>query len=372
MENLDLKEIRNKLDEIDTQLVGLFEKRMALCSDVAEFKIQTGKKVYDGERERQKLEAVTAMAGNDFNKKGVYELFSQIMTISRKLQYGLLIRHGQALETGFTMTDSLKKEGARIAYQGVEGSYGHGAALKYFGQDADVYHVKSMEDAMLEVEEGRADFAVLPIENSSAGAVSDNYDLLVKHNVYIVGETELPVSHALLGLPGATLEDIHQVYSHPQALMQCSRRQISMENTAVSAKKVLEDGDVTQAAVASEIAGKLYDLKVLEPSINYNKNNATRFIILAKDPVYQKEANKISICFECAHKSGTLYNMLGNLIYNNVNMLMIESRPIPGKSWEYRFFVDVEGNLSDPAVQNALKGIAEEAATLRILGNYEA
>ncbi len=380
MENLDLKEIRDKLDEIDTQLVGLFEKRMALCSDVAEFKIQTGKKVYDGERERQKLEAVTAMAGNDFNKKGVYELFSQIMTISRKLQYGLLIRHGQALETGFTMTDSLKKEGARIAYQGVEGSYGHGAALKYFGQDADVYHVKSMEDAMLEVEEGRADFAVLPIENSSAGAVSDNYDLLVKHNVYIVGETELPVSHALLGLPGATLEDIHQVYSHPQALMQCSQylnshrqwRQISMENTAVSAKKVLEDGDVTQAAVASEIAGKLYGLKVLEPSINYNKNNATRFIILAKDPVYQKEANKISICFECAHKSGTLYNMLGNLIYNNVNMLMIESRPIPGKSWEYRFFVDVEGNLSDPAVQNALKGIAEEAATLRILGNYEA
>ena len=272
MENLDLKEIRNKLDEIDTQLVGLFEKRMALCSDVAEFKIQTGKKVYDGERERQKLEAVTAMAGNDFNKKGVYELFSQIMTISRKLQYGLLIRHGQALETGFTMTDSLKKEGARIAYQGVEGSYGHGAALKYFGQDADVYHVKSMEDAMLEVEEGRADFAVLPIENSSAGAVSDNYDLLVKHNVYIVGETELPVNHALLGLPGATLEDIHQVYSHPQALMQCSQylnshrqwRQISMENTAVSAKKVLEDGDVTQAAVASEIAGKLYGLKVLD------------------------------------------------------------------------------------------------------------
>ena len=129
--------------------------------------------------------------------------------------------------------------------------------------------------------------------------------------IYIVGETELPVNHALLGLPGATLEDIHQVYSHPQALMQCSQylnshrqwRQISMENTAVSAKKVLEDGDVTQAAVASEIAGKLYGLKVLEPSINYNKNNATRFIILAKDPVYQKEANKISICFECATRA---------------------------------------------------------------------
>lgn len=380
MENLDLQEIRKKLDGIDNQLVELFEKRMALCSDVAEFKIQTGKKVYDGERERQKLDSVMAMADSEFNKKGVYELFSQIMTISRKLQYGLLVRHGQALETGFTMVDDLKKEGVRIAYQGVEGSYGHGAALQYFGQDADVYHVKSMEDAMVEVEEGRTDYAVLPIENSSAGAVSDNYDLLVKHNVYIVGETELAVNHALLGLPGATLEDIRQVYSHPQALMQCSQylnshrqwRQVSMENTAVSAKKVLEDADVTQAAVASEIAGKLYGLKVLQPSINYNKNNVTRFIILAKDPVYCKGANKISICFECAHKSGTLYNMLGNLIYNGVNMLMIESRPIPGRSWEYRFFVDVEGTLSDPAVQNALKGISEEAATLRVLGNYEA
>ena len=279
MENLDLQEIRKKLDGIDNQLVELFEKRMALCSDVAEFKIQTGKKVYDGERERQKLDSVMAMADSEFNKKGVYELFSQIMTISRKLQYGLLVRHGQALETGFTMVDDLKKEGVRIAYQGVEGSYGHGAALQYFGQDADVYHVKSMEDAMVEVEEGRADFAVLPIENSSDGAVSDNYDLLVKHNVYIVGETELAVNHALLGLPGATLEDIRQVYSHPQALMQCSQylnshrqwRQVSMENTAVSAKKVLEDADVTQAAVASEIAGKLYGLKVLQPSINYNK-----------------------------------------------------------------------------------------------------
>ena len=260
MENLDLQEIRKKLDGIDNQLVELFEKRMALCSDVAEFKIQTGKKVYDGERERQKLDSVMAMADSEFNKKGVYELFSQIMTISRKLQYGLLVRHGQALETGFTMVDDLKKEGVRIAYQGVEGSYGHGAALQYFGQDADVYHVKSMEDAMVEVEEGRADYAVLPIENSSAGAVSDNYDLLVKHNVYIVGETELAVNHALLGLPGATLEDIRQVYSHPQAL---------------------EDADVTQAAVASEIAGKLYGLKVLQPSINYNKNNVTRFIILA-------------------------------------------------------------------------------------------
>lgn len=378
MKNLDLGELRGQLDEIDGQLVRLFEQRMKICADVAEYKIETGKAVYDGERERQKLEAVGAMAHGDFNSQAVRELFSQLMTVSRKRQYQLLARHGKGIDTGFQVIETIRTSGARVAYQGVEGSYGHGAALQFFGREASLYHVTAMEDVMAEVEEGRADYGVLPIENSSAGAVSDNYDLLVKHNNYIVAETQLAVRHALLGLPEARLEDVELVYSHPQALMQCSQylnahrkwRQVSMENTAVAAKKVLEEGDVTQAAVASEIAGRLYGLKVLEPSINHNKNNTTRFIILARTPIYRKDASKVSICFEGAHKSGSLYNMLGNLIYNGVNMLMIESRPIEGRSWEYRFFVDAEGSLSDEAIQNALTGISKEAASLRILGNY--
>ena len=205
MKELNLQNIRQQLDVMDAQLTELFEKRMELCREVAEYKIHTGKPVYDSTREKQKLEAVTALAHSDFTRKGTYELFSQIMTISRRLQYGLLAAHGQAMDMGFTMVEDLKRENVRIAYQGVEGSYGHGAARQYFGREADVYHVKTMEDAMVEVEEGRADYCILPIENSSAGAVSDNYDLLVKHDVYIVAETELPVSHALLGLPEASL-----------------------------------------------------------------------------------------------------------------------------------------------------------------------
>lgn len=378
METLDLQEIRAQLDVIDDQITELFERRMKLCGDVAEFKIATGKAVYDAQREKDKLETLTAKAHNEFNRKGIRELFSQIMTISRRMQYGLLARHGQILNTGFEVVDALEKEQAVVAYQGVEGSYGHGAAMQYFGDNARLYHVPAMEDAMTEVEEGRADYAVLPIENSSAGAVSDNWDLLVKHNVYIVGETQLAVRHALLGVPGAALEDIERVYSHPQGLMQCSHylgqhkawQQISMANTAVSAQKVAEDNDKAQAAVASEIAGRLYGLQVLEAGINHNKNNTTRFIILARKPIYVKNAGKVSICFEGLHKSGSLYNMLGNLIYNDVNMLMIESRPIEGRSWEYRFFVDLEGSLSDTAIQNALKGIAEEAVRMRILGCY--
>ena len=231
---------------------------------------------------------------------------------------------------------------------------------------------------MVEVEEGRADYGVLPIENSSAGAVSNNYDLLVRHKVYIVAEIRLPVRHALLGLPGASLADIRRVYSHPQALAQSARflnahrewSQVSVENTAWAAKKVSAEGDIGQAAVAGETAGRIYGLETLACPINFDKNNTTRFIVLSGSPIYRRGAGKVSICFECAHKSGSLYNMLGHLIYNHINMLMIESRPIEGRSWEYRFFVDMEGSLGDPGMHNALAGIRAEAAALRVLGNY--
>ena len=367
---MDLLEIRKKLDQIDKELVRLFEQRMDLCRQVAEYKIETGKPVYDEERESQKIKSVRELAESEENKQGAEEMFRQLITVSRRLQYRLLAENGQDMQLHFKAVDSLPKTGVRVVYQGIEGAYSHGAALQYFGDNVDAYHVKTWEAAMEEVEKGRADYGVLPIENSSAGVVEDNY--------YIVAETFLPVKHALLGLPDASLEEIKTVFSHPQGLMQCSEyldshpdwKKISVENTAVAAKKVIEEGDKTQAAVASEIAGRLYGLKVLQSSVNYNKENTTRFIIVSRQPIYKKTADKVSICFELPHKSGSLYNILSNFIYNNVNMVMIESRPVKDKNWEYRFFVDVEGNLGDSAVNNALKGIEEEAVNMRILGNY--
>ncbi len=375
---MDLQEIRDKLDVIDAELVRLLEERLTLSAEVAEYKISAGKPVLDRTRERQKIAAARGMAHTEYAKNAAEEMMTQLMAVGRRLQYGIMQEHGQFGDAGFAMIDGLRLEHARVVYQGVEGAYSHAAALRYFGEDADAYHVKTWDDAMCAVENGEADYAVIPIENSSAGAVSDNYDLLITHDNVIVAEIFLPVSHALLGLPGASLADVRTVYSHPQALMQCSPylnghrewRQISVENTAVAAKKVVADGDPSQAAVASEAAGRLYGLEVLAPQINYNKENTTRFLILEKEKVYCKDAGKISLCFELPHKSGTLYNMLGNFIYNNVNMVMIESRPIPGRNWEYRFFVDIEGNLSQPNIQNALRSIREEAANLRILGNY--
>jgi len=378
MKNLDLMECRNKLDVIDREIVRLFEERMQVCGDVAEYKIATGKAVYDAERERQKIAAVQEMAGSEFNQTAVKEIFSQLMAISRKYQYGLLAAHGKTESLGFEEVEDLKKDGIRVVFQGVEGAYSHAAVRTYFGEQADAYHVPKFEDTMREVEEGRADYAVLPIENSTAGFVIDNYDLLAKYQNYIVGEVYIPISHMLLGRPDAELSDVKTIYSHPQALMQCTEyldlhkewNRISVLNTAVAAKKVMEEGDKSQAAIASRVAGELYGLKELAEGINNEKCNTTRFIVLAKRPVYEKRASKISIMFEIPHVSGSLYNILGNFIFNGVNMIMIESRPIPEKTFEYRFFVDFEGNLSDASVRNALTGIRAEASVLKILGNY--
>lgn len=378
MKKLDLQEIREKLDRLDKQLLELFEERMELCGNVAEYKLENGKPVYDREREQEKLKSLEELAEDEFEQQAVRELFSQIMTISRRYQYKVLSENGRTMESEFKAVKSLARDQVKVVYQGVEGAYSHEAALQYFGEAAELYHVFSWEDAMKDVEAGKADYAVVPIENSSAGAVTGNYDLLIKYHNYIVAEVFLTVNHALLGLPQAAEAGIQTVFSHPQALMQCSEylnsnrswKQISVENTAAAAKKILEDGDLTQAAVASEIAGNIYGLKVLRHSINHNKNNTTRFIVLSKNPVYREDAKKLSISFELPHKSGSLYNMLGHFIYNGVNMVMIESRPIAGRNWEYRFFVDLEGNLSDASIQNALKGISEEALNMRILGNY--
>ena len=375
---MDLLKIRDQLDVIDAEIVRLFEERMRLVGEVAEFKIETGKQVFDKGREQAKIAAVRELVHGEFNEQAAEELFTQLMTISRRYQYRLLEEKGRKEDLGFRQVDAIPTQGARVVYQGVEGAYSHEAALAYFGKAADVRHVKTWEDAMEAVESKSADYAVIPIENSSAGAVRDNYDLMLRHDNVIVAEICIPVDHMLLGLPGASLDDIRTVYSHPQALMQSGRylnahsqwRQLSVENTAVAANQIISDQDKTQAAVASRAAGKLYGLEALAEGINHNKNNATRFIILAKDHIYRRDAGKVTICFELPHKSGTLYNMLGNLIYNGVNMRMIESRPILGRNWEYRFFVDVEGNLSDTAIQNALRSVSEEAANMRILGNY--
>ncbi len=249
--------------------------------------------------------------------------------------------------------------------------------MEYFGEEVDSFNVDTFRDAMLAIDEGSADFAVLPIENSSAGIVSEIYDLLVEFENYIVGEQIIRIEHCLMAVPGTNLEDIRTVYSHPQSLMQSAHylmeagwQQISMKNNAFAAKKVAEEKDKTQAAIAGETAAKIYGLDILKRGVNDVKNNSTRFIIITNQKVFATNAAKISLCFEVSHESGALYHALSHLMYNGLNVTKIESRPIAGRNWEYRFFLDFEGNLTDSAVRNALRGLREETRNMKVLGNY--
>ncbi len=373
----DLLELRKEIDAIDSQIVDLFEKRMELSPAAAEYKVATGKRVVDKKKKKKKLETIRSMTHNDFNSHGAEELYKQLMAMSRKLQYQLM--EEQALgRFPFVMIDKLEKENVRVVYQGVDGAYAQQAMFAFFGKQVNHFHVERWRDAMDAIAEGMADYAVLPIENSTAGIVSDNYDLLGEYDNYIVGEQILSIQHVLLGTLDAELSGIQTVYSHPQGLMQCAKyldnhrewRQISLLNTAMAARKVAKDKDKTQAAIASALAGSQHGLKVLEERLNWSDQNSTRFLIVTNQPVFCRDAKKVSICFEVTHESGCLYNVLSHFIYNNLNMCRIESRPIPERNWEYHFFVDFEGNLNDSAVKNALRGIREEALNLKILGNY--
>ena len=375
---MDLKDLRKQIDEIDSSLVELYEKRMEVSSAIADYKIENGKKVYDRERELEKIKTVKGLTHSEFNSIGVEELFSQIMSMSRKLQYQKLSEKGASLRLPFIQIDSLNGSTSRVCYQGAEGAYSEEATVRFFGKDVNSFHVDSFRDAFGALEDGSADYAVLPIENSTAGIVSEVYDLLTEYENYIVGEQIIDIKHCLLGVPGAKLEDITTVYSHPQSLMQSARflsehadiKQISMKNNAFAARKVAEDKDKTQAAIASRRAGEVYGLEIIKEAINQAESNSTRFIVVTNQKVFLKGAGKISLCLEIPHEAGSLYHIMSHFIYNGLNMTKIESRPIEDRNWEYRFFIDFDGNLEDSAVKNALRGLREEAKMMKILGNY--
>ena len=282
----ELLQLRNEIDEIDKEIVALFEKRMAVSEDVAAYKQRIGKAVLDPEREAEKIKKVCALAHSEFNAQGVHALFNQLMTISRMRQYMLLSgRTGEY--SGFTPVEGTNGRmpfdaSTKVVYCGVEGAYGHQAMLGYFGSDVDAFCVPTFKECMDAVERGDARYGVLPIENSSTGIITDVYDLMGSRGNYIVGEYVVKVSHALLGCPSATLEDIRTVYSHPQGLLQCRRfladkswQEISLSNTAIAARKVKDDQDKTQAAIASESAARFHGLKVLASGINDLHNNST-------------------------------------------------------------------------------------------------
>ena len=275
-------------------------------------------------------------------------------------------------------SERLSYSADNIGFFGGSGTYTERAMKDFFGNDTKAKSFDSFKKVCEAVGNGSIEYGVLPIENSTTGSISDIYDLLMEYEVHILGEAIEPIDHALLGLPSANLEDITEVYSHPQPLLQCSNflskypdwNTFAYGSTSKSALKVKNDGKINQAAIASKANAEFYGLKVLAENIANDTLNATRFIVIGKGGNYLENADKISISFEIPHKTGSLYSILSNFIYNNINMTNIESRPIPKRRWQYRFFVDFDGNLNDAGVINAITGLKAEANSFTLLGNY--
>ena len=375
----DLSITRQQIDEVDSEIVKLIEKRMDLALEVAKYKSETGKPIYDKAREEEKLDKLGNLAHGKFNARSVQELFTQIMSVSRRYQYRAIGDRDHFVDKLYKQIDKLEISSAtKAVYAGVPGAFAETALVSFFGEDVMSTNVADFTEVAKAVSEGRADYGVLPIENSTAGFVNGIYDLFESYNLSIVGEQMVKVDQCLLGLAGTEISGVRTVFSHPQGLMQAKEyledkdwQQVSMGNTALAAKKVKEDGDTSQVAIASQRAAKIYGLEVINPKLNVSSDNTTRFVIVSNKREYEKDSNRVSISFSLPHAVGSLYNILAHFIFNDVNMTSIESVPLSDKQWEYCFFVDFEGNLSDNDVKNALMAIKSETENFHIIGCFK-
>ncbi|QUH29666.1 prephenate dehydratase [Vallitalea guaymasensis] len=266
----------------------------------------------------------------------------------------------------------------RVGFQGVKGAFGEEALYNYFGEEVHTIAVKNFEDICTSLESGTIEYGVLPIENSSTGAISDVYDLINKYECHIVGETHVKVNHNLMGIKGCKMEDIEEVYSHPQAFEQSKNylnnykwKLVPYYNTAKSAEYIMKQGNKKIAAIGSKKAAQLYNLDILASNINSNNTNTTRFIILGKKLMVNEDCNKISVVLSTEHKAGALYHVLKHFAENNINMLKIESRPRGNTPWEYNFYIDFEGNINNDIIRKALEKMSKDCHHFKILGNYK-
>jgi chorismate mutase / prephenate dehydratase len=371
----DLDHLRKSIDEIDTSMVKLFLERMDIVSKVAEYKIKNSMEVLDKSREEKILNRYLSKIKDTSEKERLKEFLIDLMAISKKVQEKIL---NKDTNTFYNISETAGLT-YKVGFQGVAGSFSHQAVIDYFGDNIDTKCFLNFKDVFEGIRNDEIKYGVLPIENSSTGGVAEVYDLLGKYNFHIVGEKCIVVEQNLLGIEGSDISTIEEVYSHAQGFLQCSEffsdrnnwKLIPYFNTAKSAEYISYENSDNKACVASRKAAELYGLSILKENINDNKNNYTRFIIISKDIEITKECNKISVVMTLPHKVGALFSILKHFVDNNSNLVKIESRPIMGKSWEYFFYIDFNGNLLEGNAKNILSGIKAESLYFKLLGNYK-
>ncbi len=372
-----LIDIRNKIDEIDEELVKLFTKRLDLAKEVANTKILSKTAVLNFEREEEVLLRTSKIAGE--LGRQITTIMKTVMRISREKQYEIICDNDEDWElkniTQASLNNKYKED--IIVFGGNVGSYSERAAIIMYPNVVPIGQ-KSFEDACKLVAREKADIAVLPLENSTAGTVNEVYDLLPKYGLYIVKALSSDIENCLLGIKGAKLSDIKEVVSHPQALMQCDKLIKNMnlistpsENTAFAAELVSKSNNKSIAAIASQKTAKEYSLEILLSSINNETTNQTRFVALSKKPRISSTANRVSIAFKLAHQSGSLDSVLSIFADLNLNLVKIQSRPIPHMPWEYLFYLDFNSEIDNKDAFRALYHLEKELPYLAFLGWYK-
>ena len=360
-----LEQSREDIDRIDREIVRLFVDRMDVARSIAQYKQQHHLEVFNPAREEAVLNSRAAMVSDPFLVPGVTSLFKEIMRLSKEEQY-------RYLDSGL--------HGRAVAYSGVPGAFSESAVVGFFGDACERIHFRTFEEVFIAVADDKARYGVVPVENSSSGSINDVYDLLGKHACHIVGEQLVPVSHCLLGLPDATLDGIHTVFSHEQGFAQCpdflarhpNWTKTPYFNTAIAARHVAELGDPGCAAIASRLAAKHYGLTILVPDIHSFKGNHTRFIVVSASPRSVGLPDKATLTFALRHERGTLHRALSSFVALGMNLTHIESRPLHENNWEYCFYVDVTGNVSEDNLALLMQALQADCVNCRLLGAYKA
>lgn len=374
-----LDSIRERIDEVDKQLVSLFRERMEISAAVAEYKRANGKQVFDAARERSKLASVAQLAGEDFADYSRV-LYSTIMSLSRSYQEKILGAQSltdSLIEKAVNETPKLFPVTAKVACQGIEGAYSQIAAEKLF-ELPQIEYFKSFEGVFEAIENGTCEYGVLPLENSTAGSVGKVYDLMLKKNFYIVRSFRLKIDHNLLAKKGLQIEDIKEVFSHEQAISQCSAflkanpqiKVTACPNTAMAARLAAETERNDVAALSSRDCALLYGLSNLAANVQDNANNHTRFICISRKPEIYPGADKTTLMMVAPHKPGALYVLLSHFFAHGINISKLESRPLPESDFEFLFYLDLDVSVYSPKLRMVLAELERQSEQFRYLGSY--
>ena len=365
----NIEDLRKSIDEIDKALVKLFEARMDVVKEIADYKKMTKTPLMDAQRESNLIQKNVELLNNKSYAPFLSAFYKDMMAYSRNYQRQILQIDSKDNDPNF--------DNKKVAFQGVPGSFSYEALHRFFNKDPQAVPVESFEGVFQKVERGQVDFGILPIDNSSTGGIHEVYDLLKEHELYIVGEYNLRIHHCLLGLKNASIDDIEKVYSHEQGFKQSSKflksykwLQIPYNNTAKSAEYVASLNNPSCAAIGNKITAELFGLQVLKENIEDYDFNTTRFIIVSQEDHRKAGGEKISLMVRIHHEPGQLFNLLERINDMGVNMLKIESRPIADHPWSYIFYIDIEGNIEDPGTVALLKDLRNLTTEFYFLGNY--